>query len=564
MTLHHFIDQAPFLNWMRRNVISAITSKKERAFWTAALVFIAVHVLLAWLARPAGIETGHDDAQYLLLSRSLRSLGYYDVFQVGTPVHNIYPPGYPVMLAFWGALTGERFDLLVLLGIGASATALGLIFAVVKRLWSPFVALLCLAVLCVNPYMVSHAGKLMSEAPYMLLSVLALWSLSWKSPSPRLLVIAAAAAIGAALTRSIGVTLLVAIGTHWLLERRFAALATCTVTSAGTVGLWLLWTIMAPAQFVGRSYIADAISRNGGDGASSFAGVLLRRVYNNVPSYLGIGIPYHLPMPTIPGSPVDNMIGAVVTVVGLGIGLVVLFRRWRPAALYLLSYGALLALWPWKLARFVNPVLPLLVLAVLLGTEALACRVRAHWGGPAVLTLALLLTVNGAVRTAAIIREENGCERGTVYPVGTCLRQDQVSFFSAVEYINHRVPPEAIFLSGKPATLYYYTGRQTISREAAAAQDPSSFPGFMRGFGPTYVLLGNLHPFEPVRLAGLLEANCDALELEAAFPPRTYLFRVLNDGAPSNNGAACDAVREYRRHIFGDDQAHVSAGLSPE
>ena len=48
--------------------------------------------------------------------------------------------------------------------------------------------------------------------------------------------------------------------------------------------------------------------------------------------------------------------------------------------------------------------------------------------------------------------------RGTEYPDRSCLpsgqNEDQVSFFEAIRYIRSHVPPDAVILSGKPATAF--------------------------------------------------------------------------------------------------------------
>ena len=87
--------------------------------------------------RPAGVETGHDDAWYLLLARSLRNLQYRDTFLPDPTVHHMYPPGYPAVLALWGAVVHDRFDLMTLLNIACMTLTFALIFAVTARLSGP-------------------------------------------------------------------------------------------------------------------------------------------------------------------------------------------------------------------------------------------------------------------------------------------------------------------------------------------------------------------------------------------------------------------------------------------
>jgi len=221
-----------------------------------------------------------------------------------------------------------------------------------------------------------------------------------------MILIAVAAAICAALTRSIGVTLLFAIGIHWLLERRFAPVLAFTVTSIGTVALWLFWTAGRHEQFIGRSYIADFAIRDGG-----FVAEFSSRIFDAI-RYLTSLIPYLLTVPTMTDTLVDNIIGATVITVGISIGLLVLFWRFRPVALYVLLYGILLALWPYKIGRFVIPLLPLLVPALLLGIETSVRRFKPHWATAVAVMFAVILLVNSTIHTAILVKEKATCERG--------------------------------------------------------------------------------------------------------------------------------------------------------
>ncbi len=66
-------------------------------------------------------------------------------------------------------------------------------------------------------------------------------------------------AIAAALSRSIGLALVVSTFALLAFERRWRALAIFSTAAALTVGSWLLWTVRAPRLDAGRSYVADAL-----------------------------------------------------------------------------------------------------------------------------------------------------------------------------------------------------------------------------------------------------------------------------------------------------------------
>ena len=79
----------------------------------AAGVLLTVHAILAWMHRVPGLTTEHDDAWYLVLARALRQFSYAELPIVGTPPHAMYPPGYPALLALFGATGPESVSLAV-------------------------------------------------------------------------------------------------------------------------------------------------------------------------------------------------------------------------------------------------------------------------------------------------------------------------------------------------------------------------------------------------------------------------------------------------------------------
>ncbi len=244
---------------------------------------------------------------------------------------------------------------------------------------------------------------------------------------------------------------------------------------------------------------------------------------------------------------IDNLLGALLVVAGVGFGFIVFYRRWRAAVFYVLAYLLLLVLWPWQLSRFASPILPVLVPLVLLGIGELAARLKSRWRIPAMAMLALVLTAVGCSRTAQMLRETAECERGLASPPPACLRSDQQSFFAAAEYVRRQTSQDAVLVASKSAPLYYYSGRQSLDPEPLLTWPPERFAAEARRAGAEYILLGSLHTLEIGSLAEAVQASCEELALEAYFPPRTYLLRIRGDGDAQVGETACEAVAEYQR-----------------
>jgi hypothetical protein len=527
----------------------ATSSALNRYAWAIALALLAFHAVLAWLARAPGIRTGHDDAIYVLLGRALRGFQYRELFRVDLPVHIMYPPGYPAMLAVWSAIGGDRFNWLVLVSIACSVGTLALTYSALSRLWNPRVALCCLAALTTNPALIEFAGMLASEAPFTFFQTLGLWALSYATASPGLAVIAGAAGIAGALTRSAGVTLIAAIGLYWLWQRRFRALVLYALVVIVTVGSWLMWTINAPApeQVPGKSYIADAAVRPPG---TSMVTAIADRLKGKVPYVQELY--WRLPVPSIQGTPVDNLLALPAVLVGISVGLVGLLFRWPIAFLYLVAYGGLLMVWPWRLGRFLVPVLPVVVPTMILGLARLVRQFRPGWETRAALAVSAALLVSGIVPVWSVVQRQQACDPGASVPSRPCLNDDQASFFAATDYINRTTAPDALFLTGKAATVHYYTGRRVVSTATALANRPEEFVGFLRDKGVDYILLLAVMPygegtsgFGAISFGEMVKATCGQLHLEASFPPSSFLFRLPAADERPDSAAACAAADTY-------------------
>ena len=510
--------------------------------WHIALAAVIIlHLALAWFAREPGILTGQDDAEYLTLAQSLKQGTYRELYRANTPFHRQYPPGYPLLLAGWSVLAGNSFAALVLLNMLLSASALVVLFLALRRALGPWIAISAVSVAAVNPEIVRYAGALMSEPAYLLISLLTLYVLLIAAGRQRWLLAAGALALTAALTRSIGVTVIGAVLVHWALERRWKLLALPAIVSVVALAAWLIWTAIGPSQYAGSSYIAELRSLWSG---LSWTGGLPIRFVRSLRTYATDSMPWMLRLPAVPGTPIDNVLVLLIAVVLLGAGGLRLWRVWRPAALYLLLYAGLLLAWLWPVGRFLVPTVPLLFATMLTGAHVLASRIRRAWALPATAALAAILLVSNGAHTLQLASSRAECRTNGDLPSATCMSPDAASWFEAVRWIRANVPAGQLMLTAKLATLWHYTGHQSIPYEEAAHQDSANFLRYVTGHGAQWILLGSLEIREAHNLAPLLQANCARLTLAAEFPPRTYLFRVA-EPSPEEAAHSCDAVAAY-------------------
>ncbi len=520
--------------------------RRPRLASAAAAVLIAAHALLVWLARGPGIETLRDDAKYLLLGRALRHFSYREFWRPGAPIHAQYPPGYPLFLALSGPLAGDRYDWFIALNVAMSVVMLWLLYRTIERRWSWQPAILVLLILVPNDFLIERAGQLVSEPLFTLLGVAAVSLLASSDPSSRRLFWAGTLATVAALTRSVGVALVAAIVLLWVLERRWRAAAILGGISLVTVGSWLAWTVHAAPSALGESYVGDAVTTAAGPGRGYLV-TMGARVAQHAADFLAVHLPRVVTAPSVRGTLVDNVISSALLAIAALAGLLVFWKQWRAAALYVVLTLGLLLAWPFFLTRFAEPLAPLLAAAIIVGVNALVRPIRMRYA--VMVVLSVTLATNGLMRSTRLVAQRKGCVRGSWPPAPSCTTPDKTSVFDAAMWIRAHLEPNEVVVYIKPETIAYYSGRQVYPAQLLDRRKRLSDQ--LHAIGARWVLLSSVVPVEPLLLRERLQADCGHLALAASFPPRAYLFRVA-EGNPADS-TACRALEEYRRTNMGHD-----------
>jgi len=413
---------------------------------------------------------------------------------------------------------------------------------------------------------------------FMALAALALVGLAHPDPSRRTLLLAGIAAIAATLTRSIGVTLIAALLVYWAWQRRWRAAVALLLAAAVTVGPWLAWTVLAPDQVPGRSYVADLAYQEPRvdmtDPTSAPAptrgavGVVSKRVLTNVVEYGARGVPGALSLPTRSGSIVDNIVWGIV-IVGLGgVGLVVTMGWWPAAALWLVSYGLLLAVWPYSIGRFLGPVVPFILVVMAIGAERTGGwvgRIVPRWRLRVLLPALCLGGMMFGSTTAVVQRvaRQAECDRREPLVSAGCVDEHGRAFFQAARAIGQLLPDTTIVMTSKESTFYYYSGRQAVGLGGTVTDPDVDLRGYLEAHGTRYLFLSHLK-FDESNLLARLEAGCADIELVGAWAPGTLLLRFPSRGATGTSSLvenACVALEAFAR-VPWDDRANSKPFVS--
>jgi MFS family permease len=474
---------------------------------------------------------------YIFLARALRLGEYRELFVFGQPAHAQYPPVYPALLAVLGATFGERYGLFLATSVVLSGAALATVFATIRQRLGTYAGLAVLAACAVNPTLVHAAGVVRSEPLFLFLCAAALYAVSDPRPSRRREVVAIVASILATLTRTAGAPFIAAIFLTWLVRRRWRAAAALALAAALSVGSWAAWVMTRPqAALPDASYLADLKSPTDHDRARNGR---IDTAVEQVRAYLTADLPSTLPVPTIPGTRIDNAFWLLVILFSIAAALPTLWKRWRPGLIATAAYAPVLVLWPAHEGRFLIPILPAIYAALFTGAARLGGLIR---GGSALVpgVLAASIVAAGVTETAGELARAAQCDRSAALGSTSCFAPPQIAFFRALHYVASNSPAGAPFASSKEATAAFVTERPVIrvaSLRMFAQDDPVAY---LDRVGARFAVVG-LTSGGDYTLARLLQPACHKLSVAAAFDPGTYVLRVEPQGA-AGTSSACDAT----------------------
>ncbi|MGD2152560.1 MAG: glycosyltransferase family 39 protein [Gemmatimonadales bacterium] len=464
----------------------------ERLGWILFAGLVLLHVALALLVFDPKPFVGGDNAGYMILAESIETgQGYRDIHIPGAPRHGQYPPVYPAVLAIAGALGGGLITFKILSAVFTSGS-LVFLFLLARRRLELEGALAVVAAFAVSPVLVYYSHWVLSEALFVLLTLVALWAAERVLDSWRWLALTVGFALLAYLTRSAGLPLVAALLVVLASKRRWRELAAAGGAALAVVAAWWVWGRLAAGESA-QVYSSNFLFIDPYDPELGMIGPggLLARVIYNIRLYAIDVLPESL-VGVAPGM-LTMLVAFVVALLLIALALVAWvrgIRREHVLELFVFFYVGLIVLWPeaWTDRRFLLPVLPA---AFLLGAAGLQWCLdflrapRRAWSLPVFGAILVMLAVPGLVLS---IGYSQRCMR--IYRQGdelACYPEAWRAFAEMAYWVRDNTPEDAIVVGRKPRLFYIFAGRR--GNVYPFTTDEQEMLAFLDDVGADYVVV---------------------------------------------------------------------------
>jgi len=456
-------------------------------FWgLAAFIGLLLGATAFWGVQRQALGLFHDDGIYTVVAKSLsQGDGYRIISLPGAPAQTKYPFLYSYLLSWFWTLEPNFPQNIVALKLLNIAVLVGIFFlaAVFYRCYFPQSALsaLIFAVLvAANPLIFTFTDFVLSDLLFVFFALAALAICADQSASScsfgRIALLGTVVGL-ACLTRLAAAPLVLAGALHSFLQRGWRGSAGFLLIVALFLMPWFVWTSGSPLPSADSLYAYYAFYTLGKTGVSDFGAWLGEHATIMLANARYLAGTFELLYLT----PLLPVLGPVLVAL-TAVGMVVSVRRaelvnWS----FFLSSIALLLFWPFHPGRYAAPLVPLLILFLFRGMNALDGWLDSKAEDYALAGLAgklawcpvlLILILNGVWLSGYLLIRDEQTTRG-VY--GSRLPYAWSGFEETFAWIREHAPADALLATAYDPMYYLYTGRRAI-RPALHQPDTYFYP----------------------------------------------------------------------------------------
>lgn len=486
-------------------------------------------LLAAWTFDPKLALSG-DNTEFMTLARSLvqgQGLSYISLPEPKPATK--YPFGFPLMLAPLQWLAPGNYAAMNWLVVLFFAGSIPLVYLLARDEWGRLPALLVALWSTTLPALLDYSHQVMSEIPYLLFSLLALWLITRSLKHPQLrgnywFIGGFACLMWAYYLRGVGLVLVVAVFLYLLLSRHYRH---ALILGGGAFLLALPWSLRNRALGDEGSYFKQLLMVNPyypERGTLDLVG-LLARIKENSGVYLAYIVPdMFLPVGDSPGT-ILNLCSVILLATAIW-AVAICFRQQRHLLLLLYAtlYLGTVLVWPeqWAADRFLVPIVPVLLFFVVLvgaalyqwlAQRGLGAVGKGSLGG----ALVLVLTFN-------LARSSKLDQAGEAD-----YRPAWKNYYEAGLWLKANTPREAVISCRKDYWLYIVADRPCM---VYPFKEPEEVIASLEEQGVDYVVVDQLvqegYNSTPKFLIPAIEKYPERFELAWEQPGSyTFIFRFL-------------------------------------
>jgi hypothetical protein len=448
---------------------SSASRTLTRQDWSLALVLVALTVLLGSWQMIVGVSgVYHDDGIYVSTAKALaEGQGYRLINLPEAPAQTKYPPLYPALLAIIWKLYPTFPDNLVFMQFitllsGAVMVGLAYLYLVRFGYFSRGVAFGAGALTLSSKFYLYFCTLTLSELPFALLAVVALWALERQDESlslqPRAQFFLGVLLSLPLLTRIIGV-MFIPFGFFRLWKQGRPLWWTALGVSALLLP-WLGWMLVMPQWLSADSvnmYYTNYLAWWYSFVKTALGQIIVTNIGMVALGTLALGVSLFEPGVTLPfwALPLPVLLGIITWFVVMQNLL-----KGRILPTYLAGYLLIVLVWPWLPSRFLVPILPFVLAYLLNWTRQVLQRLplaNPQWLASIALIAILAANLALVVRTTQLSRRGN-------FPLLFPMREAVAwqSYEDIFRWINSHTKPSDVIASGLDTMIFLYTGRQAF------------------------------------------------------------------------------------------------------
>lgn len=439
------------------------------SFWIKVAIIIQF-ILLAWQFYPSPSTNG-DNAKYYILGTALSELkGYRQIHLPNEPVETQYPVLFPMFLGIIQFFSDTLFlSKIIIAGIGVMVT---LLFFYFGKNYLGYLLIPLIFLVASSALISEYSIILMSEVPYLLFTILALYMYQRSLNKPKSQLLFYTAIVMSVLPihcRSIGLAFSAAFIIVNLFMKRYRyiiahiALLICTIVLFKSATSW------------DNPYILQLFQKNSYDpemGYVTFAEMVIR-IAGNIKKYSTLIFGKAL-LPSSDSFPkfLTKLISIICSIFILAGWIRILFTPLRMISVYTLFYFGILSMWQiqWSSERFLVSITPFLFLFIFYGFDTLIRSITSEESNILIKFFNGLKQSNLAQLTrrknivvwiiTAIFIFVNVHHRLAYAEKNKKLGPDWRNYYSCADWIRLNTPEDAIIMSRKAEMLYLRSKRK--------------------------------------------------------------------------------------------------------